>query len=348
MKDAPMTQKIRVVVLGASGYSGWELVRILERHPGVTLVATGANSEVGKTLQDLDPRANPHPLLATSEVLARDFDACFVALPHGAAQEAVAAVYDQGRTVIDLSADFRLNNPDTYAQHYGLNHTRPELLDRAVYGLTEWNRPRLEGARLIANPGCYPTCVLMGLAPMARRGWLAGAQIIADCKSGVSGAGRSAKIGSLYVEVNENLSPYQLGNIHRHTVEMEQELAVLGKGFEPGRLIFSPHLVPLSRGMLATLYIPWPDNVSEEQVRRAFEEDYHGEPFVRFLPAGQIATVAHAATTNRCALSLHPVAQRKTLVLVSAIDNLVKGAAGQAVQNFNRIYHLEETAGLIA
>ena len=341
-----MADKIRVVVLGASGYSGWELVRLLERHPGVELVATAANSEAGKTLQDLDPQARQHPLLSVEAALDLKFDACFAALPHGVSQQVVAAVYDQGRTVIDLSADFRLNSPEVYERHYGVPHGRPDLLNEAVYGLTEWNRQSLSRGRLVANPGCYPTCVLLPLGPWARRGWLAGAHIIADCKSGVSGAGRSAKIGSLYVEVNENLSPYQLGNVHRHTVEMEQELADLGLGFELARLTFSPHLVPLSRGMLGTLYVPWPDGVTESELRHALEQDYHQEPFVRVLAAGQTASVAHTSRTNLCAISLHPVVERKILILVSSIDNLLKGAAGQAVQNFNRVYGFPETTSL--
>ena len=341
-----MSKKIRVAVLGASGYSGWELVRLLERHGGLELVATGAHSEAGKTLQDLNPRATPHLLLDPQELLSRDFEACFVALPHGAAQSVVGTLVDQGRVAIDLSADFRLQDAELYANTYGAQHTRPELLSQAVYGLTEWNRERLSGARLVANPGCYPTCVLLALAPWARRGWLdTGRTLVADCKSGVSGAGRSAKIASLFVEVNENLSPYQLGNVHRHTVEMEQELSRFGA--PASELVFSPHLVPLSQGMLATLYVPWPEGLEQEEIRRAYLEDYGGEPFVGLLPSGQTASVSHTRATNRCALSLHPLRQRNTMIVVSSIDNLIKGAAGQALQNFNRIFGFAESEGLL-
>ena len=343
-----MSNRVKVAVLGASGYSGWELVRFLERHDWVELVATGANSEAGKTLQDINPQANPHKLLETQAALDTEFDACFVALPHGAAQAAVASIIDQGRIAIDLSADFRIKSVEVYETTYGVTHSRPDLLTKAVYGLTEWNRPALSGTSLVANPGCYPTCVLMALAPWAQRGWLAEKQIIADCKSGVSGAGRSAKISSLYVEVNENFSPYALGNTHRHLVEMEQELAALSPPDQkPGQIIFSPHVLPLSQGMLGTIYVPWPDGVSAEQLREALVEAYEREPFVRFLPEGQTSTVAHTQRTNRCVISLHLIPERKMAILVSSIDNLIKGAAGQAVQNFNRLFGFPEVAGLL-
>jgi N-acetyl-gamma-glutamyl-phosphate reductase len=226
---------------------------------------------------------------------------------------------------------------------YGHEHPAPELLP-APYGIPELNRAALADAALIANPGCYPTSVLLGLAPLLRAGALAESTIIVDAKSGVSGAGRAPKQNIHFVEVNESLAPYSIGHVHRHVGEMEQEVGRLAadRGLQ---IVFSPHLLPISRGILSTIYVRVPQDWSEERVRTLFAEQYAGEPFVGVLPAGQLATIAHTAHTNLCAISL-TLAQPGLLIVVSSIDNLVKGAAGQAIQNMNVMCGMEETEGL--
>jgi len=280
---------------------------------------------------------------------------------------------------IDLSADYRLHDAATYQRWYDVAHTEPALLARAVYGLPELHRAEIAGAELVANPGCYPTSVILGLAPLARAGWLAG-QVIVDSKSGVSGAGRKAKLSNSFVEANENLSPYSIGYSHRHIAEMEQELQgasgkwqVSGAKFQVSggasrvaaiqspnhlvtqssnhpvtdfRIIFSPHLLPVSRGILSTMYVTLPAGVDEAAVRTVYGQAYDGEPFVHLLPAGQVATLHHVVHSNRCAIGLTFVPDTTTLIVTSAIDNLLKGASGQAVQNMNVMFGLPETIGL--
>jgi N-acetyl-gamma-glutamyl-phosphate reductase len=275
----------------------------------------------------------------------------FCCLPHVAAQAHVAAARRAGASAIDLSADFRLRDAATYEKWYGHPHQHAELLDEAVYGLPELHRAEIAGANLIANPGCYPTSVILGLAPLARAGWLVGT-IIADSKSGVSGAGRTPSLKTHFVEANENLSPYSIGRAHRHLPEMEQELRVAGSRWQMAngpfgwQLIFSPHLVPISRGMLSTIYITLPEGVTEGQVREAYAAMYAAEPFVYLLPKGQAATFAHTANTNYCAIGLTFVPDTSTLIVTSSIDNLGKGASGQAVQNMNVMFGLDERIGL--
>jgi N-acetyl-gamma-glutamyl-phosphate reductase len=254
-----------------------------------------------------------------------------------------AAALAHGKRVIDLSADFRLRDPAAYAQWYGRPHPEPELLVLALYGLTELARPALPAARLVANPGCYPTAILLALQPALAAGALGG-PIIADAKSGVSGAGREPKATSHFVAVNENLSPYAIGRSHRHLPEMEQAMAGWSPEGPAPSLIFSPHLLPVSRGILATIYAPLGHGWTEADLRALYQERYAGEPFVRLLPPGEVATLAHVTHTNRCAIGLAVVAN--TLILTSAIDNLVKGAAGQAVQNMNVMVGLDERTGL--
>jgi N-acetyl-gamma-glutamyl-phosphate reductase len=246
-----------------------------------------------------------------------------------------------GARVVDLSADFRLKSSEQYAEWYGLDHPAPSLLVEAVYGLSEFSRPQIREARLVANPGCYPTSVLLALRPLLLAGLAAGT-IIADAKSGVSGAGRTPKQNTHFVEVTNNFSAYKIGRAHRHLPEMEQEITAWQEDAPP--LIFTPHLLPVPRGILSTIYVPLRPDMTEEALHELYRLTYDGEPFVKVLPLGQQATLAHVVHTNRCAIGLTEAAG--TLILTSAIDNLVKGAAGQAVQNMNLMFGLPETAGL--
>jgi N-acetyl-gamma-glutamyl-phosphate reductase len=336
---------IKVGIYGATGYTGFELVHILQRHPGVWLEFATSESWAGSRLSDVFPAPYELPLIGEAEADPGAVDAVFCCLPHGAAMGTVAAARAAGARVVDLSADFRLRDLAVYEQWYAPGHTAPDLLTQAVYGLPEVYRPEVSEAALVANPGCYPTSVLLALYPLLRAGLVADGSIIADSKSGVSGAGRKPSLKTHFVEANENLSPYSIGKAHRHLPEMAQEIDRLGG--DGRRLIFSPHLVPLSRGMLSTLYVPVSPSATLETLHNTYRESYAGEAFIWLLPDGQLASVAHAVHTNRCVLSL-TLAQPGQLIVCAAIDNLLKGAAGQAVQNFNLMFGIEETLGLVA
>jgi N-acetyl-gamma-glutamyl-phosphate reductase len=335
---------IKVGIYGATGYTGLELLRILQRHPSASVSYATSESQAGARLCDVFPVPDQRPLVTGVEADPRLVDAVFCCLPHGAAMQTVAAARAAGTRVIDLSADFRLQDLAVYEEWYGLAHMAPDLVREAVYGLPEVHREQIRGAYLVANPGCYPTSVLLGLYAPVKAGLLSDGPLIADSKSGVSGAGRKPGLKTHFVEANENLSPYNVGRAHRHLPEMAQEIDRMGGNGE--RLIFSPHLVPLSRGILSTLYLPVSPSLTLEDLHNVYREIYAGEPFVWLLPAGQLSSISHAVRTNRCVLSLTLVRPGQ-LIVCSAIDNLVKGAAGQAVQNFNLMFGLEESLGLM-
>ena len=339
--------KTRVAILGASGYTGAELVRLLARHPHVEIVALTGDRKAGETMADVFGQfAMLHlPRLSTiKEVDWSKIDAAFCALPHATTQ-AVVRDLPQHVRVIDISADFRLEDPALYREWYSHEHQALEQQKQAVYGLTEFNRERIAKARIIACPGCYPTAALLPLVPLLERKLIDPDEIIIDAKSGVSGAGRGLKQGSLYCEINEGLTPYNIGR-HRHQPEMEQELAVAaGRAV---RLTFAPHLVPLSRGMEATIYLEPPDGTGLREIGALLRESYAGEPFVKVLPDGMLPTVRDVAGTNLCRIGCTDDPQGGRLVVVSVIDNLVKGASGQALQNMNVMLGLPETAGLEA
>jgi N-acetyl-gamma-glutamyl-phosphate reductase len=334
---------IKVGIYGASGYTGLELIRILRRHPAVTLAFATSESSAGARLSDVFPVPYDLPLVPEAEADPGAVEAVFCCLPHGTAMATAATARGAGARVIDLSADFRLRDEAAYAHWYGLAHAAPGLLAEAVYGLPEVYRAEIRGADLVANPGCYPTSVLLALYPLLRAGLVADGPIIADSKSGVSGAGRKPSLKTQFVEANENFSPYNIGRAHRHVAEMAQEIERWGGRGD--RLVFAPHLTPVNRGILSTLYVPVEPAVRPESLHNIYRETYAGEPFVWLLAEGQLASMAHAVHTNRCALSLTPAAPG-LLIVCSAIDNLVKGAAGQAVQNFNLMFGLEEGLGL--
>lgn len=350
---------IKTGIIGVTGYTGIELYRLLRGHPAARVAWLTSESYAGQRLSDVFPCPWDDPLLPLAAAPLAKADVVFLCLPHAASMPAVASVQAAGVRAVDLSADFRLRDAAVYRSWYGVDHTEPALLAQAVYGLPELHRAVIAGAKLVANPGCYATSAILGLAPLARAGWLAG-QVIVDSKSGVSGAGRKATLANSFVEANENLSPYSVGYSHRHIAEMEQELQVAGSRWQVAatqssshpatdfHIVFSPHLLPVSRGILSTMYVTLPEGVDEASVRAAYAEAYAGEPFVHLLPAGQVATLRHAVHSNRCAIGLTLVPDAATLIVTSAIDNLLKGASGQAVQNMNAMFGLPETIGLEA
>ncbi len=342
---------ISVGIAGATGYTGYELMRLLERHPHTEPVWLTSEQSAGKQYSDVYPGPWDTTLITLEAALERadEVDVVFLALPHAQSVQPVRAFHDTGVTVIDLSADYRLRDPARYAHWYGLDHGAPDLLERAVYGLCEVYRTDIAGARLIANPGCYPTSVNLALYPLAKAGWLQ-PRIIVDSKSGVSGAGRKPKLAYHYVEVNENISPYNVGYRHRHIAEMEQVLGQVGTTRANYTFTFVPHLAPFSQGILSTLYVSVTPDVREADIRALYAETYADEFFIQLLPPGSQASVRHVAHTNHCAISITAVdPDRPTgtdYVIVASIDNLVKGASGQAIQNMNIALGYTETAGL--
>ncbi len=335
---------INVGVFGATGYTGFETIKIINRHAGAELVFATSESAAGQKLSDLYPVPWDIPLAPAADAPLDRVEAVFCCLPHGASMPAVIAARKAGVRVIDLSADFRLAEAALYQKWYNVPHAAPALLAEAVYGIPEINRAEVRETNLLANPGCYPTSVLLALYPLLNAGLLAvDRPIIADSKSGVSGAGRKPALKTHFVEVNEDLSPYNIGQRHRHVPEMVQTIKNLGG---PGdQLIFSPHLTPISRGMLSTVYVSLAEDLSAEAAQALYAETYGDEPLVWLLPPGQLASMAHTQRTNLAAISVTPVNARQ-LIVCASIDNLGKGAAGQAVQNFNVMFGLEETMGL--
>jgi len=342
----------RAGIAGATGYTGYELVQLIHRHPQMQVAWLTSENSAGGKFSDVHAVPWPYPLISLEDAMQQtgEVDVVFLCLPHAASIEPVKAFQATGVRVIDLSADFRLIDPAIYTRWYKTPHTAPELLSQFVYGLSEVYREQIVGATLIANPGCYPTSVNLGLYPLAKAGWL-GEKVIIDSKSGVSGAGRKVALMYNFVEAHDNLTPYNIGHRHRHIAEMEQVLNNVRVDRGPSRFIFSPHLLPVNRGMLSTMYVTVPQGVTEAEVRELFTEAYTNEPFIHLLPAGQIASLRHTTNTNRCAISITPVDPAQPdgtdYIIVTTIDNLLKGASGQAIQNFNIAVGLEETLGLL-
>ena len=340
----------QVAIVGASGYSGEELVRLLLWHPHVELAAVTSRQQAGKTLAEVFPRFAHHPraraLRFTEpkiERLAKPDQIVFLALPHGVAAEFAAPLLQAGCQVIDLSADFRLKNEAVYKEFYGHEHPAPELLRRAVYGLPEVYRAEIKTASLIASPGCYPTSILLPTIPLLKAGLIDPAQIIADSLSGVSGAGRKAELDYLFVECNESVRPYGLPK-HRHLSEIEQELSLAAR--QPVIIQFTPHLIPVNRGILTTLYLSPKPGQRPEAFERAYREAYENEPFVRLLGDKALPDTKNVVGTNVIEIAWRIDPRTGRLIVLSAEDNLVKGASGQAVQSMNLLLGLEETAGL--
>ncbi len=337
--------RVRVAILGASGYTGAELLRLLVRHASVRLVALTADRRAGEPVTAVFPHLGGlglPDLVAIADVDWSGVDVVFCALPHGTTQEVVAAL-PAHLLVIDLSADFRLADPALYAEWYGHAHRAPELQPGAVYGLTELAREALATARLIACPGCYPTGAQLPLVPLLEAGQIDPDDIIIDAKSGVSGAGRAAKEASLFAEVAEGIHPYGLTG-HRHAPEIEQQLAIAAK--RPVAVTFTPHLVPMNRGILSTIYVRTANGAGVEDLRATLLRRYAAEPFVRVVAQGMTPATRHVRGSNHCLIGIFAGRTAGRAILVSAIDNLVKGASGQAVQNMNLALGLAETTGL--
>jgi N-acetyl-gamma-glutamyl-phosphate reductase len=331
---------VRVAIVGVTGYAGGEVARLLLRHPEARVVAAVARSHQGEPLRDVQPHLHgaPDSLRIGSDV--GDAEVIFTALPAGEAAKLAPGWLKDGRAIVDIGSDFRLRDPKDYATWYRYEHPAPELLKEAVYGLTEIARPRLRGARIVANPGCYPTATLLALAPALKAG-LVEDDLIVDAKSGVSGAGHTVDEAFLYGTIDESVRPYGVPN-HRHTPEIAQELG--GLTGRPARLTFTPHLVPMTRGLIASCYATLKAGVTATQIADAYRAAYAEEPFVR-VTASYPATKATLGS-NWCLV--HALADERNgrLVAFGALDNLVKGAAGSAVQNFNAMRGLPETAGL--
>ncbi len=334
---------VKAGIFGATGYAGLELVQILNKHPNVEIGFAVSHSFAGQSLEDVYPAAPDLPLIAGENAPLDEVDVVFLCLPHGAAAETAVRCLNAGLKVIDLSADFRLKDVNVYNDWYNVEHPAPHLLQEAVYGLTEFARDCLPNAQLIATPGCYPTNALLALQPLMANQIKVAGTVVIDAKSGVSGAGRTPKSGTHFVTVADNFSPYKIGQAHRHLPEMSEKIG--NWHHNPPELIFSPHLLPVPRGILANIYVPLAEAMTEGDIRQLYLNSYAGEPFVKVLPAGKLATLAHVTNSNRCAISL--TLAGNMLIITSAIDNLTKGAAGQAVQNMNVVYGLEETLGLI-
>ncbi|HEY5674517.1 MAG TPA: N-acetyl-gamma-glutamyl-phosphate reductase [Malonomonas sp.] len=337
---------IKVAVVGASGYTGVELLRLLVGHPEVEITCVTSRQHEGVPISQVFPSLSGFcdqvcaPLDVA--VIAEQAQLIFTALPHKSAMEVIPDFLSAGCKVIDLSADYRLRDKAVY-EHWYQAHTSPELLGEAVYGLPELFRPQIATARLVANPGCYPTSVALGLAPLLANGLIDNASLVIDSKSGTTGAGRAAKQGSLYCEVNEGFKAYGVAS-HRHTPEIEQTLTTLAGS--PVQVSFTPHLLPVNRGILSTIYATLQEQKTSDELVALFREYYAGESFVRVMPGRDLPNVAYVRGTNFCDLGVVSDPRTGRVIVISAIDNLVKGAAGQAVQNMNLLYGLKEQLGL--
>ena len=337
--------QVKVGIVGGTGYTGVELVRLLLQHPSARLETITSRSEAGGAVSDLFPSLRGHLDLKFSEPTLdayRDCDLVFFATPNTTAMAQAQALLEAGIRVIDLAADFRIKHIPTWEQWYGATHACPELVAEAVYGLPELNREQIRGARLVANPGCYPTSVILALLPLLTYEMIDPASIIADCKSGTSGAGRKASLGSAFCEVTESVKAYAVQG-HRHLPEIREVLQTLNASAD---LVFTPHLMPMIRGIHSTVYAN--ATTDADEVQSCFESYYREEPFVDVMPAGSHPETRSVRGANLCRLAVHYLPAAHKYVVLSVEDNLVKGAAGQAIQNMNLMFGLDETAGLQA
>ncbi len=334
---------IRVAIVGGTGYTGVELLRILAQHPQVELVAITSRGDAGTSVSDMFPSLRNRVGLRFVDPKAADFASChvvFFATPNGVAMGEARDLLGAGVRLIDLAADFRLKDAKAWETWYGMKHAAPELLDEAVYGLPEINRRQIKDARLVANPGCYPTAAQLGFLPLIEAGVIDDAHLVVDAKSGVSGAGRKAEMSSLFAEASDNFKAYGVSG-HRHHPEIVQGLSSVAR--RQVGVTFVPHLTPMIRGIHATLYA----RIGREaDFQSLFEARYKDEPFVDVLPSGCHPDTRSVRASNVCRIALHRPQDGDTLVILSVIDNLVKGAAGQAVQNMNIMFGIDERAGL--
>jgi len=334
---------IKVGIVGGTGYTGVELMRLLARHGGAKLTAITSRKEAGMPVSDMYPNLRglvDIPFSTPADAALEDCDVVFFATPNGIAMQEAGALLAAGVRVIDLAADFRIKDVAEWEKWYGMSHASPQLVAEAVYGLPEVNRERIRGARLIANPGCYPTAAQLGYLPLIEAGVVDNTALIADCKSGVSGAGRKAEVHTLMCEAGDNFKAYGVSG-HRHLPEISQGLA--NAAGAPVGLTFVPHLTPMIRGIHATLYARLTKDVD---VQALFEQRYAREAFVDVMPAGSTPETRSVRGANTCRIAVHRPQGGNTVVVLSVIDNLVKGAAGQAVQNMNLMFGLPEDQGL--
>lgn len=334
---------VKVGIVGGTGYTGLELLRLLVQHQNVELRVITSRSEAGMPVAEMFPSLRSRVALTFVDPGAAQLETCdvvFFATPNGVAMQQVSSLLDAGVRVIDLAADFRLKDVSEWERWYGMTHVSPRRIDEAVYGLPEVNREKIKTARLVANPGCYPTAVQLGFLPLVESGVVDLGHLVADAKSGVSGAGRKAEVHTLFSEAADNFKAYG-ANGHRHLPEIRQGLAAAAK--QPVGLTFVPHLTPLIRGIHATLYAKIERDVDFQAL---FEARYRDEPFVDVLPPNSHPETRSVRASNICRIALHRPQGGDTLVVLSVIDNLVKGAAGQAVQNMNLMFGLDESSGL--
>ena len=349
----------KVAIVGASGYSGEELVKLLLNHPHADLVAVTSRQNAGQTLAQVFPKFASHPKAKelrfvdpNAELLAKQADIVFLALPHGVAAEYAVPLMNAGSIVIDLSADFRLKSAEVYKEFYTHDHPAPELLAKSVYGLPEFYRDQIKKATLIASPGCYPTSILLPTLPLLKAGLIKPHGIIADSHSGVSGAGRKAEVDYLFCECNESVRPYGVPK-HRHLSEIEEQMSIAA-----GTKViiqFTPHLMPVNRGILTTLYLAPSEHFSDatgaakvgEQITACYAKAYGSEPFVRVLEGKALPDTKNVVGTNVCEIAWRLDPRTGRLIVMSAEDNLTKGASGQAVQSMNILCGFPETSGLV-
>jgi N-acetyl-gamma-glutamyl-phosphate reductase len=339
-------QKVKVGIVGGTGYTGVELLRILASHPQAEVTMITSRSEEGVALADMFPNLRGVYDLRFSVPDASKLKTCdivFFATPHGVAMSMADELTSAGVKVIDLAADFRIEDLDVWSKWYGMEHTEGKLFDKVAYGLPEHFREQIRNAQIIANPGCYPTSVTLGIAPLLKNNLIDVTNIIADGKSGVSGAGRGANVAMLGAEMSESFKAYGVAG-HRHLPEMSEKLAQIAD--KPVSLTFVPHLVPMIRGMENTIYATMTEDMSQEELQKLFEETYKEEPFVDVMPAGTLPETRSVKGSNMCRIAVYRPAGSSQVVVTSVIDNLVKGAAGQAVQNMNIMFGLDETLGL--
>lgn len=339
---------INVSVIGATGYAGVELVRLLKSHPYVNLANIVSQSNAGKMLSEIYPNFAG----LTSQVcadkslkeIAEDSDVVFVSLPHGVSSETVYELaLNKNCKIIDLSGDFRYKDVTVYEKWYKTKHPHPELLESSVYGLPELHREKIASADIVANPGCYTTCSILALAPLFQNQAINANSVLIDAKSGVTGAGRAVSQNLHYCEVNENIKAYGLAT-HRHTSEIEQELSTIAN--EKIALSFTPHLIPINRGILCTIYANLNDGITTSEISDIYMKKYCEEPFVHIFENGLLPEVKYVNGSNRCQIGFSIDTRLNRIIIVSAIDNLIKGAGGQAIQNMNIMFNLAETAGL--
>lgn len=336
---------IKVSIVGATGYAGAELLKILLSHPNAEIAAISSVSFTGQKISDVYPsyRNICDMVCCDEDEAVEKGDVIFAALPHGLSQELAKKCVDKGKCFIDLGADFRLDSEEEYKEWYNGEFKYKEIHDEAVYGLPEFFRDKIRGKRVVANPGCYTTAVPLALAPAVAAGIIDMNSVIADCKSGVTGSGRKPTPTSHFPELNEGFAPYKVA-AHRHTPEIEQTLSALSG--EDVKITFVPHLLPINRGIIATCYASLTKDIDFDEIYEIYDKYYSGEKFVRLLPKGSTANLKYVKHTNYCDVSVHLDKRTGRLVAVSCIDNMVKGAAGQAVQNMNIIFGLPEDTGL--